>query len=245
MGTNDAEVENQKNSQTNTFTSHLPLSEVENQKNLQAKPFNSNPTLSLPNPEFDEEPERDSSNSNTETRSLSQRKRWIPNVSLQAVEEENHRDLEEAIEVIPQVSQLAMDHSEEVRKFKVKEKIYADKAFNDNGLLNVKVVTALENGWLTEVSPVFSRVVLNLEQELWPGLFVKDVLEGAAGCSLNSVPGNSNFVINPVQGGQDDSVVGIPLPDEDAIKHMEDMESMEVEQILTEWAIYEELNNAK
>ena len=70
MGTNDAEVENQKNPQTNTFTSDLPLSEVENQKNLQAKPFNSNPTLSLPNPEFDEEPERDSSNSNTETRSL-------------------------------------------------------------------------------------------------------------------------------------------------------------------------------
>lgn len=161
------------------------------------------------------------------------------------MEEENHRDLEEAIEVIPQVSQLAMDHSEEVRKFKGKEKIYADKAFNDNGLLNVKVVTALENGWLTEVSPVFSRVVLNLEQELWPGLFVKDVLEGVAGGSLNSVPGNSNFVINPVQGGQDDSVVGIPLPDVDAIKHMEDMESMEVEQILTEWAIYEELNNAK
>ena len=57
--------------------------------------------------------------------------------------------------------------------------------------------------------------------------------------------GNNNFVINPVKGGQGDSVVGIPLPDKDAIKQMEDMESMEVEQILTEWAIYEELNNAK
>ena len=58
MGTNNAEVENQNNPQTNTFTSDLPLSEVENQKNLQVKTFDPNPSLSLPNPEFDEEPEK-------------------------------------------------------------------------------------------------------------------------------------------------------------------------------------------
>ena len=70
MGTNNAQVENQNNPQTNTFTSHLPLSQVENQKNLQAKTLDPKPSLSLPNPEFDEEPKRGSSNSNTETRSL-------------------------------------------------------------------------------------------------------------------------------------------------------------------------------
>ena len=63
-------LKSQNNPQTNTFTSDLPLSEVENQKNLQAKTFDPNPSLSLPNPEFDEEPERGSSDSNTETRSL-------------------------------------------------------------------------------------------------------------------------------------------------------------------------------
>ena len=107
----------------------------------------------------------------------SQRRSWIPNVSLQAVEEENHRDVEEAIEINPQVSQLVVDQSERLRKIKGNEKIYVDKAFNDNGVMKVEVVTALENRWLTDISPVFSRIVLNLEDELCPSVFVKDVLE--------------------------------------------------------------------
>ncbi|KAL1818932.1 hypothetical protein ACET3Z_013801 [Daucus carota] len=112
-------------------------------------------------------------------RKRSQRKSWIPNVSLQAVEEENHGDVEEAIEIIPQVSQLVVDQSERLRKIKGNEKIYVDKAFNDNGVMKVEVATALENRWLTDISPVFSRIVLNLEHELCPSVFVKDVLEGS------------------------------------------------------------------
>lgn len=62
--------------------------------------------------------------------------------------------MDEATYVIPQVSELAMDLIEEVKKIKGKEKIYADKAFDDNGVFKVEVVTTLEHGWLTDISPV-------------------------------------------------------------------------------------------
>ena len=53
-----------------------------------------------------------------------------------------------------QVSELATDLIEEVKKIKGKEKIYADKAFDDNGVFKVEVVTTLEHGWLTDISPI-------------------------------------------------------------------------------------------
>lgn len=62
--------------------------------------------------------------------------------------------MDEATYVIPQVSELAMDLIEEVKKIKGKEKIYADKAFDDNGVFKVEVVTTLEHGWLTDISPI-------------------------------------------------------------------------------------------
>lgn len=62
--------------------------------------------------------------------------------------------MDEATYVIPQVSELAMDLIEEVKKIKGKEKIYADKAFDDNGVFKVEAVTTLEHGWLTDISPV-------------------------------------------------------------------------------------------
>ncbi|KAL1818934.1 hypothetical protein ACET3Z_013803 [Daucus carota] len=46
--------------------------------------------------------------------------------------------MDEATYVIPQVSELAMDLIEEVKKIKGKEKIYADKAFDDNGVFKVE-----------------------------------------------------------------------------------------------------------
>ena len=84
----------------------------------------------------------------------------------------------------PQVPQLVVDQSERLRKIKGNEKIYVDKAFNDNGVMKVEVVTALENRWLTDISPLFRRIVLNLEHELCPSVFVKDVLEGSCWSSV-------------------------------------------------------------
>ena len=45
-------------------------------------------------------------------------------------------------------------------------------SFDDNGVFKVEVVSALEHGWLTDLYLRFTRVVLNMEQELWPSVFI-------------------------------------------------------------------------
>lgn len=64
---------------------------------------------------------------------------------------------------------------------KGEEKDFPNYSFNNNGLLSHEVIRILDGGFLAPISKVFKGDVINLEEQLFDGVFAKDILE----CAVN------------------------------------------------------------
>lgn len=65
------------------------------------------------------------------------------------------------------------------------KKVLANYTFNNNGLLSHEAIKILDEGTLTSLSKVFKGPVIDLDAEIFHGVFAKDVLECAVTGKLN------------------------------------------------------------
>lgn len=69
---------------------------------------------------------------------------------------------------------------------KSKGKAQDNYAFIEGGLMTSQAMQILNEGWLIHISPVFNSPLPDLEKEVFPGVFAKDILEGAVLGSIDS-----------------------------------------------------------
>lgn len=138
---------------------------------------------------------------------------------------------------------------------KVKGKVLAHYAFNNDGLLCKEAIRILDEGSLGRISKVFSKSVIDLDEEISNGIYAKDVLEAAVNGSLNVLLGTINSkkhslnssVLNlydlPQQSEKNPKQplkpVGTVLDQLQAVPNL-DTDLMDVEQVLLEMAMFEE-----
>ncbi|KAL8092632.1 hypothetical protein AgCh_034774 [Apium graveolens] len=76
-------------------------------------------------------------------------------------------------------------------KQKGKEKVLAVYSFNENGPLCQKAIKILDNRSMSFVSKVFDSDPLDLEAEIFEGIYTKDILEGPMVENLDLVLANA------------------------------------------------------
>lgn len=72
-------------------------------------------------------------------------------------------------------------------KSKGKEKVLSEYSFNDKGLLTKEAIKILDEGILISFSEAFKGPVIDLEAEIYHGIFAKDLLEGAVTGNLKQI----------------------------------------------------------
>ncbi|KAK1359575.1 hypothetical protein POM88_044049 [Heracleum sosnowskyi] len=60
---------------------------------------------------------------------------------------------------------------------KGKGKLLKSYVFNEEGLLSPDAIKIIDNGALTPISKEFGKTIINLDKELYEGIYARDVLE--------------------------------------------------------------------
>lgn len=144
-------------------------------------------------------------------------------------------------------SPLSRDGSS-THSIKGKGKVLAHYSFNNDGLLSQEAIKILDEGCLSSVSKIFLKKVIDLDAEIFKGIYAKDVLEAAVKGQLYDLMASIKpFSITLKLSGSDPS--DIPEPSSKKIEVIDkfyqpafasDMELMDVEQLLLEMARFEE-----
>ncbi|KAK1376106.1 hypothetical protein POM88_032299 [Heracleum sosnowskyi] len=128
---------------------------------------------------------------------------------------------------------------------KGKEKVLSGYAFNEDGLLSSEVIKIIDSGKLKSVSKAFGKTVLDMDREIFEGVFVKDVLDSAIKGTLDDLLSQ----VQPKKPKQKalkigtDTNVSQAAEIQGCARLAEDphMELMEVEEVMIEMALYQEL----
>ncbi|KAK1357377.1 hypothetical protein POM88_050633 [Heracleum sosnowskyi] len=70
---------------------------------------------------------------------------------------------------------------------KGKEKVLSGYAFNNDGLLSTEAMKIIDEGRLLPISKSFGKVILDLEEEIFDGVYAKDILDSAIKGTLESL----------------------------------------------------------
>lgn len=131
---------------------------------------------------------------------------------------------------------------------KGKSKVLAHYSFNNDGMLSQEAIKILDEGYLGSISKLFLQKVIDLDSEIFDGIFAKDILEAAVNGKLADLLSTAKLFANHSRlSGPHQS----DLPEQSTKKakvndfHLRpvsasDMVLMDVEQVLLEMAPFEE-----
>lgn len=68
---------------------------------------------------------------------------------------------------------------EATKLMKGKQKVLDDYAFNADGILSQDAVKLLDSGSLNHISKCFKKQVIDMEEQVFKGVYVKDILHNA------------------------------------------------------------------
>lgn len=80
--------------------------------------------------------------------------------------------------------------NEQVSQAKGKRKILASYIFNNDGLMSMEAINIIDAESLIPLAKCFQDPILDLEKEIFPGIFAKDILETAVK-NMPNLPGNN------------------------------------------------------
>lgn len=124
---------------------------------------------------------------------------------------------------------------------KGKSKILTQYAFNEDGLLSKDAINIIDSGRLLSVSKCFGKVVIDLEEEIFDGIYAnaKDILDCAVRGSLDSLLGSIRNSKVKAKGIRiKDAEAKVEKFSADAVSSQDEV--MEVDEAIMEWALYEQ-----